>query len=149
LIVRRNGAVSVPEPLSVIPAQPGIFTVNEQGFGQGNIRKMDRVTVVDPQNPAERGEQVIVYCTGLGAVTPEMVPGEPAPSDPPARVVRPVTVRIGDVNAEVHQAILVSGSSGLYRVDITIPADAPTGDAVPIVVESAGQVSPAATLAIR
>ena len=79
VVVRRGGALSVPEAFDVATVQPGIFTENQRGTGQGIVVGPDQVTVAGPGKPAERGKAVIIYCTGLGAVTPDVELGKGAP----------------------------------------------------------------------
>lgn len=148
LLVRRGTTLSVPEQFVVADAQPGIFTKNERGFGQGTITKTDGSTFAEPASPALRGEEVIIFCTGLGQVTPALEPGEAAP-DPAPRVVADVQVTIGGRNAEVRFAGLTPGTAGRYQVRVVVPADAPTGDEVPVVVTAAGRSSQTVTMAVR
>ena len=48
IVVRRNAQISVPESFVVAPAQPGIFTKNQQGAGQGIVVRSDQVTLAEP-----------------------------------------------------------------------------------------------------
>jgi trimeric autotransporter adhesin len=89
LVVGRNVAQSVPVVLTVAPAQPAIFTVNQQGTGQGAIMKSDQVTLAQPGTPARTGEAVVIYCAGLGAVTPAVKEGAPRPPPVPRRWRQP------------------------------------------------------------
>jgi len=139
----------VPQSLVVAAAQPGIFTVNQQGTGQGAIMKSDQVTLAQPGTPASIGETVVIYCTGLGAVTPAVKEGAPAPALPLSTTVNPVTVTIGGVAAHVAYNGLTPGYAGLYQVNAVVPAGITTGDAVPVVLSVAGQTSPPATIAVR
>jgi uncharacterized protein (TIGR03437 family) len=145
--VQRDNAVSVPEPLAIAAAQPGIFTVNQQGTGQGVILKSDQVTFAVPATPANRGETVVIYCTGLGAVNPIVKEGQPAPS-PAAVTVNEVTATIGGQPATVNFSGLSPGATGLYQVNVIVP-DGVSGDAVPVVIQVAGQTSPEVTMAVR
>lgn len=148
ILVRRGPTLSVPEPFVVAPAQPGIFTKNQQGFGQGVILKGDSEVLAEPDTPAERGEEVRILCTGLGAVEPPLEAGQPAPSPAP-RVLAPVEVAIGGVPAQVKFAGLTPGLAGRYEVVVVVPLDAPSGDAVPAVITAAGRSSPPATMAVK
>ena len=56
---------------------------------------------------------------------------------------------IGGVTAQVTSASLIPGTIGWYQVQTTVPAGVASGDAVPVVLMSAGQVSPAVTMAVR
>ena len=149
ILEKRGDSIAVPETLSVAAAQPGIFTKAQNGSGQGAIVKQDGVTLAEPGTPAVRGEVVIIYCSGLGPVSPPVVAGRPAPSSPLSGVVNPVTVSIGGKEAQVLFAGLAPGFSGLYQINAFVPSDSDTGDTVEVVVESAGQKSRPVTIAVR
>ena len=149
LSVMNGNAVSVPQQLVVAAAQPGIFTKDESGSGQGDVLKSDQVTLAQPGTPAAKGEAIVIYCTGLGAVTGNAVEGQPAPSSPPAVTTNPVTVSIGGVQAQVLFAGLTPGFAGLYQVNAIVPQGAPSGNAVPVTITVAGQASPTVTMAIQ
>lgn len=82
LTVQRGNSLSVPQSLVVAQAEPGIFTVSQTGSGQGSIVKSDGVTLAQPGTPASIGETIVIYCTGLGAVTPKVAEGGPPPGAP-------------------------------------------------------------------
>jgi uncharacterized protein (TIGR03437 family) len=150
LTVQHGTTLSLPESLVVAAAAPGIFTVNESGTGQGVIMKSDGVTLAQPATPASIGETVVIYCTGLGAVTPAVTEGSPAPFSPLAWTVNPVTVTIGGVAAPAPSFYgLTPGLAGLYQVNVAVPSGIATGDAVPVTLSVAGQTSPPVTIAVR
>jgi uncharacterized protein (TIGR03437 family) len=148
--VQYGNTLSLPQSLVVAQAEPGIFTANEQGTGQGSITKSDGVTVAQPGTPANIGETIVIYCTGLGLVTPSVKEGTAAPSTPPlATTVNPVTVTIGGQAAQVSFSGLAPGYAGLYQVNAVVPAGITVGNAVPVVLSVAGQTSPPATIAVQ
>jgi uncharacterized protein (TIGR03437 family) len=149
ITVKRGSALSVPEQLSVAGAQPGIFTVNQQGTGQAVIVKSDQLTVAQAGTPAAIGEAIVIYCTGLGAVNPAVPTGAPAPSNPLSRTVNTPRVTIGGVEARVLFSGLTPGSAGLYQINAIVPSGITPGNEVPVVIEIAGQASPAVTMAVR
>jgi uncharacterized protein (TIGR03437 family) len=150
LTVQHGATLSVPQSLVVAQAQPGVFTVNQQGTGQGSIVKSDQVTLAQPGAPAAVGETIVIYCTGLGAVTPAVKEGSPAPTTPPlSTTVNEVTVTIGGKTAQVAFSGLTPGYAGLYQLNVVVPTGITTGDAVPVVLSVAGQTSPAVTIAVR
>jgi uncharacterized protein (TIGR03437 family) len=150
LTVQHGNTLSLPQSLVVAPAQPGIFTVNQQGTGQGSIVKSDGVTLVEPGTPATAGDTIVIYCTGLGAVTPPVMEGSPAPSTPPlSTTVNPVTVTIGGQQAAVAFSGLAPGFAGLYQINVVVPSGITPGNAVPVVLTVAGQTSPPVTIAIQ
>jgi uncharacterized protein (TIGR03437 family) len=147
LSVVDGGALSVPQTLTVAQAVPGIFTVNQQGTGQGVIVKSDQVTVAQPGTPASIGETVVIYCTGLGVVTPAVKEGMPPTTA--SQTVNPATVTIGGANATVVYAGVTPGFPGLYQINATIPAGIQTGDTVPVKIIVANQPSQVVTMAVR
>ena len=149
LTVQHGNTLSVPQAVVVAAAQPGIFTINEQGTGQGAIVKSDNITLAQPGTPAAIGEEVVIYCTGLGAVTPAVQEGTPAPTTPLSYTVNPVTVTIGGTAAQVVYHGLTPEYAGLYQVNALVPSGITTGDAVPVTLSVAGQTSPAVTMAVR
>jgi uncharacterized protein (TIGR03437 family) len=153
LTVQRGNTYSVPQQLVVAQAEPGIFTVNQQGTGQGSIVKSDGVTLAQPGTPASIGETVVMYCTGLGSVTPKVAEGAPPTSVPPLSTTdNPVTVTIGGKAATVTFAGLTPGDPGLYQINAVVPSGIVTGDAVPVVISGAGQtspISPPVTMAVK
>jgi uncharacterized protein (TIGR03437 family) len=147
LQVQRGSALSVPSALTVAPAQPGIFTLQQNGSGQGTIVNTDYV-IVDSHAPAKAGDTVLIFCTGLGAVTTPVAEGTAAPTDQLVRTVDTVTVTIGGVPAQVAFAGLAPGFIGLYQINAIVPTT-PSGDGVPVIISVSGQSSPPVTMAVR
>ena len=104
--------------------------------------------MAEPRTPALRGETIVVYCAGLGSVKPPVAPGSPAPT-PAAVTENPVELTIGGKKAQVIFAGLTPGLAGLYQINAVVPADATTGDAVPVVIQVAGASSQPVTMAVR
>jgi uncharacterized protein (TIGR03437 family) len=153
LTVQRGNTSSVPQQLPVSEAQPGIFTSNQQGSGQASIVKSDGVTLAQPGTPAAIGETVVIYCTGLGTVTPNVQEGQPAPTPPPfVSTDATVSVTIGGQPAKVTFSGLTPGVPGLYQINAVVPAGIATGDAVPVTISVAGRTSrttPPVTIAVQ
>ena len=140
--------LTLPEPITIAPVKPGIFTVGQDGKGQGVIMDVAN-RLVNSANPAKAGDVVVVYCTGLGATNPAVRSGEAAPASPLARVLTPVTVTIGGQAAAVQYAGLTPGYVGLYQVNVQIPGGVTPGSSVPLVLSQNGVPSNAVTLAVR
>ncbi len=141
-------ALTVPETITLAVARPGIFTVNDQGTGQGRILNQD-FAPNSATNPAARGSVIQIFATGLGQTTPAVPSGNPAPSSPPAVVTNAVTATVGGVNAPVQFAGLAPGFVGLYQVNVVIPVDIAPGPEVPLVLLQSGVPSNTVTLAVR
>jgi uncharacterized protein (TIGR03437 family) len=148
LVVSVRGVAAPPDEVTVAPAQPGIFTLDQSGTGQGAILNTS-FELVDAARPAAAGEIVQVFCTGLGTAAPAVASGAAAPSDPLARVTNPVTATVGGINAPVQFAGLAPGFVGLYQVNVQVPAGVAPGPAVPLVLSQGGVSSNTVTLALR
>jgi adhesin/invasin len=102
-----------------------------------------------PSAPAHAGDALVIYCTGLGAVAPAVPAGAAAPSLPLSRTVNPVTVTIGTQSAQPFYAGLTPGYSGLYQVNVIVPAGIAAGANVPVVLSAGGALSPPVTIAVQ
>ena len=84
--------------------------------------------MLEDSRPAQRGEFVSLFCTGLGPVQPEVKSGEVAPSTPPlAETLSPTLVNISDIPALVTFSGLAPGFVGLYQVNVQVPMGVPSG----------------------
>jgi uncharacterized protein (TIGR03437 family) len=146
VLVQRGLTYSLPAPVDVAPAQPGIFISG--GFGIAVAYRTDGTApfIVSIASPARVGDVLVVYCAGLGQTDPPAVDGQPPAGGP---TNDPVTASIGGQNAPVAYAGLVAGFVGLYQVNLTVPDGVPTGDSVPIALSVSGQISPPALLSIH
>jgi len=142
LVVQRGNSVSVPVSAYVTDLQPGIFTVAQNGQGQGAILINGTALVAGPsgvgQQPVSRGQYIQIYATGLGAVVgpggaAPPADGQLAPVSPLFNTVATATVTIGGVNAPVPFAGLAPGFVWLYQVNAQVPSNAPVGSAIPVV----------------
>jgi uncharacterized protein (TIGR03437 family) len=130
------GVQSNPIAFTLVQTTPGIYTLNQAGNGPGATLNQDG-SVNGPGKPAARGSVVAVYMTGEGQTTPGGADGAVIPIDgsglkKPSLVV---TATIGGVSAPVLYAGSAPGIvSGVMQVNVQIPAGAPAGGAVPLVV---------------
>lgn len=153
LTANQVTAQSVQVSVSTASTQPGIFTVSSNGQGQGVIFNVaaDGTTALNgPGAAAGPGDTVIIYCTGLGAVAPDVGLGAPAPSAPPAQTQLPVQVTIGGQAATLASPPqLVPNSAGVYQVQAIVPQNVTAGDQVPVSLTVFGQPSPPVTMAVH
>jgi uncharacterized protein (TIGR03437 family) len=152
LIVIQGSAYSTPESLTIAAAQPAVFTQDQSGKGPGAITVVnangDQFSA-DASHPATAGDTLVIYCAGLGAVTPSVAAGSAAPGSPAAKVSSPVTVTIGGQSATVAFAGLTPTYAGLYQVNVTVPDGITPGAAVPVIITESGLSSPPVTVAIK
>ena len=126
--VTNNGVLSNAVPVYVNLSSPGVLTASENGLGYADALRPD-YSIVSAANPAVIGETIAVYLTGLGAVSPPIADGAPGPISTYSEVAAgSVTASIGGVAATVAYAGLAPGYSGLYQLNITIPAGLTAGD---------------------
>jgi uncharacterized protein (TIGR03437 family) len=91
----------------------------------------------------------VIYCAGLGPVSPPVTAGSAAPSSPPAMTTNQATVTIGGKSAQVFFGGLVGGFAGLYQVNAYVPKGITPGNTVPLVVTVAGFESAPVTVAVK
>jgi hypothetical protein len=80
---------------------------------------------------------IVIYCTGLGAVSPSVVTGQLAPDNPISFTTASPTVTIGGLPVQVVSSVLSPGFVGLYQIGLIIPDGLPQG-AQPLVMTSGG-----------
>lgn len=148
LVASSRGSAGAPGTVTIVAAQPGIFTMSQTGTGQGVV--VDAAgRIVDANNPVRPGEAVVIYATGLGMTEPRVGSGEAAPRAPLARVVAPVTASIGGREAGVDFAGLTPDLVGLYQVNARVPEGVAAGAAVPVVITQNGVASNTVTIAVQ
>jgi uncharacterized protein (TIGR03437 family) len=87
-------------------------------------------SLVSKASPAQAGEVLHTFAVGLGAVTPGLETGVPAPLDRLHRLLGPFDCTIGPgfdqgQLVEVLFAGLVPGTIGVYQVDFRVPSPVP------------------------
>ncbi len=148
-------ATSPGEVVPLASFSPGLFATNAQGFGQGAILIANTPNLAAPMGmfpgsrPAVRGTDFLeIYCTGLGVVINQPASGAAAANLLSTTTAMPA-VTIGGVDAPVLFSGLAPGFVGLYVVTLQVPAGAPTGTAVPVVLSIGGIQSNPVTLAVE
>jgi uncharacterized protein (TIGR03437 family) len=155
--IEYGGSTYGPVKLPVESTVPGIFTINGSGGGQAAVLNQDG-TLNSASNPAAKGSIVSIYATGAGLMNSLMTDGAITPSIPPFPVpLLNVQIEIGGLPASVQYAGAAPGLvAGAIQVNAYVPAGAPSGGSIPVVlniggyVSSYGTVQPAsATIAIQ
>ena len=124
---------------------PGIFTYN----GNFAIAEASDYSLIGPDNPAIPGEPLVLYVTGLGPLTQDLVDGYGSPTSPPfARTVDPFQVIVDGENCNVFFSGLAPGFVGLYQINFNVPSDAAAGN-LQIFIQSPYANSANATLPVR
>ncbi len=142
--------------LNIKAAAPGIFSLLQNGQGQGAVLNDDFSQNGIPQiivgaKPAARGSVIQIFATGAGATNPPLLAGEPAPASGNPLVLTQVqpTVAIGGKTAPVLFSGLAPGFVGLWQVNAEVPQDVAPGQAVPLSITAGGVASNTVTIAVQ
>ncbi|MDR3700173.1 MAG: response regulator [Candidatus Sulfopaludibacter sp.] len=135
VVLEYDGARSPAVTLPVIRSAPALFTLDASGKGQAALLN-ETGCCNSVRNPAPRGTVVSLYATGDGQTAPWTMR--------PSKL--PVVVTVGGVPGE----ILDVRNIGVLQVNFRVPAAAPTGDAIPLVLAvGESRSSGAVTMAVR
>jgi uncharacterized protein (TIGR03437 family) len=130
--VVRSGAASEEVILPVVSARPAVFTLDSSGRGEAAALHPD-YKPVSRDNPTRPGSIIMLFATGAGQLNPAVPDGAVIRGERLPRPILPVSVRIGDRDAEV----LYAGAApelvaGVLQVNVRVPDGVPVGDAVPV-----------------
>jgi uncharacterized protein (TIGR03437 family) len=136
-VVDCGGAKTYPYALGVTPAAPEVFTQTD-GTSQAVATNADS-SFNSPAKPAAKGSYLSFWGTGQGHVV--SAGGYLKP-------VLPVRATLGGVDAEVSFAGLIY--PGVLQVNIKVPVDAPSSDAVQLILTiGSGASRKTATIAVQ
>jgi uncharacterized protein (TIGR03437 family) len=125
ITVSPQGVPSISADFKIVRNAPGLFPMLIGGQTYALVLHSDG-TLVTPDAPAVRGEQLIVYGTGFGPTVPQRPFGFAVPANPPYLVVDPVSVVIGAVTFAVDSSYALPGSVGIdavqFHLDNTVPS---------------------------
>jgi uncharacterized protein (TIGR03437 family) len=124
-VASGTATISVP----VKPFAPGIFTSIYSGKTYAVAVRPDG-SQVSPTNPAQRGENIQLYVTGLGQATPAIATGAVGVAD--QVMVAPLVVGLNNGGVPLISAVYGPGLIGIYVVTLQVPADTQTGPYQPI-----------------
>jgi uncharacterized protein (TIGR03437 family) len=104
---------------------PGIFVY--QGQYAVALSGTD-YSLIGPSNPTFPGEVLLLYTTGLGPLSLNLIDGYGAPSNPLAYTTQPLHVVLDGEDCRVFFSGLAPGFVGLYQVNFMVPGDARSGN---------------------
>ena len=135
--------------LPLTPFSPAFFEYTEGGTSRRLLAALDGANrVISSSNPARPGQAVQLYANGLGPVDNQPPTGEPAAMSPLSHTLTKPTVTIAGQEATVSFSGLAPLYSGLYQVNVEVPAGVPAG-AQQVVLKINGVDSPAASLPVQ
>ena len=151
MVVQYAGGSSQPFQLSVAASAPGLFTNNFSGSGQ--VAAINQNFSANGASggfqAAPRGTVIALYGTGGGQTNPPSVTGSvtPIPTNASQLLTIPnVTATVGGLPATVNFAGSAPGLvTGVFQVNVTIPAGVTPGGAVPVTISIGSNSTPIGT----
>jgi uncharacterized protein (TIGR03437 family) len=135
-VTTRNGVIE--RRLTIAETAPALFPSASLAHADGRL--------ITPEAPAQPGETILIYLTGLGRVTGDVTAGQATPAGLfPARAA--VQVLVGSQEVRPMFAGLSPGFVGLYQINLTLPAGLSSGPHA-LRVTAGGATSNAVTLAV-
>jgi uncharacterized protein (TIGR03437 family) len=130
--VSNNGQLSHAVSEFLGTGTPGVFTIPADGIGLAAAEHADG-TLITENSPAQPGESIAVYLTGLGEVIPSIADGTPGISSAPFnQTFNTIYASIDGSTASTQASVLYAGLAptltGLYQVNLTIPSGVTAGD---------------------
>jgi uncharacterized protein (TIGR03437 family) len=125
------------QTVTVAAVTPGIFLIGNPPAGavvnqDGSLNR--------PATPLSRGQYLSIYCTGLGAVTRQ---------GNLSIATIPVTVVLNGHELPTLFAGLAPGFSGLYQVNVVVPAATPPALGGSLVLKQGNSVSNSVTVSVQ
>jgi len=138
--VVREGLAGPVITLPVVNAAPALFITGNNLA----LATHGDYSLVTPAAPAQAGEIIVLFATGMGKTAPDPGPGEIPTYAAPIVNLNTLQVTLAGKAVDpslIKYAGLSPGSAGLYQVNLEIPAGTPSNPA--ILVSLAGQTSAA------
>jgi len=125
--VINNNTTSNVITTPVYPTAPGVYT-NPSGGVYAAAVDANSGQIVTPTTPAQPGDTLEVFATGLGDVFPTVPDGAAPPNSPLSYTVNTITADVDGNAATVLFAGLAPTLAGLYQINVTIPSTTAAGD---------------------
>jgi uncharacterized protein (TIGR03437 family) len=138
------GGVSNTLNFTVNPTAPAVFLSGVAGdwTGLATVFRYGNGQIVTPTNAVRINDTLVVWLTGMGQTSPEVLEGQPAPTDPLAYASSQPTVTLGGYKLIVDYAGMAPGLPGVYQINVKVPFGVPTGADQPLVItQGAGKTT--------
>jgi uncharacterized protein (TIGR03437 family) len=146
ILIQRGTILSQPVYVNVAAAEPTMLGSPGAVTDYPLNYPASPSYAVSATTPAHTGDTIVIYCLGLGAVSPP-VPDGGLPVG--LSNAAPVQMLIGNQTATVMSQVLSPQFPGLYQVAAVIPATAPKGSNVSVTISSGAQTSPPIMIAVQ
>jgi uncharacterized protein (TIGR03437 family) len=125
-ILNSSGARSNTISVLTTTTAPGVLTQSANGLGLAAAQHSSNYALITSSNPAQIGETITLYLTGLGLVSPLINDGAVGPT-PASITVQPFDVYIGGQQATVVFSGLTPGAISLYQMNVVVPSGVSAG----------------------
>lgn len=144
LVVHTPAGTSNNFNITVQPNSPAVFLSGVAG-PQTNLPTIVRLSdglLTTDSNPIHRGDELVIYLTGLGQTNPPGTTGYPAPGNPLANALTATSVTLAGKDLTVEYAGLAPGEVGVYQINVSVPGSVPTGLGLPLtILQGSGTVT--------
>jgi uncharacterized protein (TIGR03437 family) len=153
VVNRTSAGSSQPAAVQIAAVAPGILQASGHAIAinnsDGTLAAAAGSIPGLTTHPATAGDALIIYATGLGAVTPSVASGANSQDQLRHTNVTP-TVMIGGIQAQVLFSGLTPQFTGVNQVNIMVPSVITPGSSVPIQIQvGAVTTSNQVTIAIQ
>jgi uncharacterized protein (TIGR03437 family) len=137
--VTIDGLAGPAVSLMLAPAAPGLFQLDPHNA----IATEADGTVVTPVSPAQPGDIVILYATGLGEVTPPAIYGQLPTAAAPLIAGADLSILLDGVAVDsqaIAYAGVAPGFAGLYQINLTLPASTGSNPEIRLQIDGASSI---------
>jgi uncharacterized protein (TIGR03437 family) len=120
IYVAIDGLAGPAIQVTLAPAAPGLFQLDAQNA----VATLADGSVLTPASPAKPGDIVILYATGLGAVTPAAVYGQAPSAAAPLIAGADLSILLDGTavdSSAIQYAGVAPGYAGLYQINLKLP----------------------------
>ncbi len=125
--VTNNNVKSNTSTVYTSLTAPGLFSATGNGINAALAQHAADFTLINSARPAKIGENIVLYASGLGSVSPAVADGAASPSNPVSAITDTDALQVGSATENITFAGLTPGLAGLYQVNGQLVQGTPTG----------------------
>lgn len=130
----RDSAATPASPVTLLEVAPAVFVVNSllaAEHADGSL--------ITPDSPAQPGEVIVIFCTGLGRTNPRQVDGSVPLAAAPILLMEQLQVLLDGQAApaaNILYAGITPGYPGLYQINLRLPDGVSGSPALQVALEN-------------
>ncbi len=129
--LQSRGIYGPPVQINLTAAAPALFQLDASNV----IATHGNGPLVTPDSPAQAGEVVVLYATGLGVTSPAIAPGELPAAAWPLANLSDFQVQLNGAAVDpklIQYAGDAPGFAGLFQINLQLPAACPSNPEIRI-----------------